>query len=187
MDKFLSRYLVRGFIDGILSSLGVVIGASAAIGLTTTQETLSVIIAAGVGGGIANGFSNILGASVGEKIVKEIKLTEIERAMLTKRGLKGTSIDKELEEKILKSGIYDGIATFGGALIPVSPFIIGSFFTAETSILLYVSITLSLCLFFILGVYVGRLAKESMILSGLKLVTFGVITAVIATLIRIAL
>ena len=59
-----TRYIVRGLIDGSLSALGVVIGASG-------SADASVIIAAGLGGGIANGLSNILGAFTAEKATLE--------------------------------------------------------------------------------------------------------------------
>lgn len=183
------RYLLRGFIDGVLSSLGVVIGASTAIGSTigsnSTTTATAIIIAAGIGGGVANGLSNILGASVGEKLVKEIELGEIEKAMCKKGGeLHGTVVDEKLNEKLWSSAIYDGLATFVGSIIPVLPFILGSFASITDMISLYISIVLSLCVFFILGIYIGKIAREQVIISGLKLAAFGVITVLITTLIR---
>lgn len=186
--KHQKRYLIRGFIDGVLSSLGVVIGASTAIGSTigsTTSTASAIIIAAGIGGGVANGLSNILGASVGEKLFKEIELSEIEKAMLKSGGeLHGTAVDEKLNETLMSSAIYDGIATFIGSVIPVLPFIIGALLKITDMISLYVSILISLSLFFILGVYIGKMAREHVIISGLKLVAFGVVTVVITTLIR---
>lgn len=187
-SKHQKRYLIRGFIDGVLSSLGVVIGASTAIGATAGSNNTAasaIIIAAGIGGGVANGLSNILGASVGEKLVKELELSEIEKAMLKSGGeLRGTAVDQKLNEKLWSSAIYDGVATFIGSIIPVLPFIIGSLFLITDMISLYASIIISLLLFFILGVYIGRIAKEQVIISGLKLVAFGVVTVIITTLIR---
>lgn len=187
-SKHQKRYLIRGFIDGVLSSLGVVIGASTAIGATVGSNNTvasAIIIAAGIGGGVANGLSNILGASVGEKLVKELELSEIEKAMLKSGGeLRGTAVDQKLNEKLWSSAIYDGVATFIGSIIPVLPFIIGSLFLITDMISLYASIVISLLLFFILGVYIGRIAKEQVIISGLKLVAFGVVTVIITTLIR---
>jgi len=183
--KHEKRYLIRGFIDGVLASLGVVIGASTAIGATNTTAATSIIIAAGIGGGVANGLSNILGASVGEKLVKEIELGEIEKAMLKKGGdLHGTVIDEQLNQTLLSSALYDGFATFIGSIIPVLPFIFGSFLLIADIISLYSSIVISLALFFVLGIYIGKIARERMILSGLKLVTFGIITVIITTMIR---
>lgn len=188
-SKHQKRYLIRGFIDGVLSSLGVVIGASTAIGATVGSNNASaasaIIIAAGIGGGVANGLSNILGASVGEKLVKEIELGEIEKAMLKRGGeLHGTVVDEKLNETLWSSAIYDGVATFIGSIIPVLPFIVGSLFLITDMISLYASIILSLTIFFILGVYIGKIAREQVIISGLKLVAFGVVTVIITTLIR---
>ena len=188
-SKHQKRYLIRGFIDGVLSSLGVVIGASTAIGATVGSNNATaasaIIIAAGIGGGVANGLSNILGASVGEKLVKEIELGEIEKAMLKRGGeLHGTVVDEKLNETLWSSAIYDGIATFIGSIIPVLPFIIGALFLITDIISLYTSIILSLSIFFILGIYIGKIAREQVIISGLKLVAFGVVTVIITTLIR---
>lgn len=186
IDKFQKRYILRGFIDGVLSSLGVVVGASAAIGLSTSYHAASIIIAAGVGGGVANGFSNVLGAFVGEKLVKEIELGEIEKSMLREGGLKGTYLDKKLKRKTFSGSFYDGVSTIIGSLVPVSPFIFGSLITADNTILLYISMFISLVLFFLLGVYIGKISKENIILSGVKMVAFGIVTLAVATLIRMA-
>jgi len=183
-DESNKRYLLRGFIDGVLSSLGVVIGASTAIGLAAANQATAVIIAAGIGGGVANGFSNILGAFVGEKLVKEKKLRNIENAMLKKGALQGTELDKNLEKKVVYSGLYDGIATILGSLVPVFPFIIGRLFSIQSLVLLYISAIISLLLFFILGLYIGKISKENLIISGLKLVAFGVFTLIITLLIK---
>lgn len=188
-SKHQKRYLIRGFIDGVLSSLGVVIGASTAIGSTvgSSNGTIAsaIIIAAGIGGGVANGLSNILGASVGEKLVKEIELGEIEKAMIKRGGeLRGTAVDEKLNQTLIASAIYDGIATFIGSVIPVLPFIIGAILLINDMISLYASIIISLLLFFILGIYIGKIAREHVIISGLKLVAFGIVTVIITTLIR---
>jgi predicted membrane protein (TIGR00267 family) len=184
--KHQKRYIIRGFIDGILSSLGVVIGASTAIGATIgSNNATAIIISAGIGGGIANGLSNILGASVGEKLVKEIELSEIEKAMCKKGGeLHGTVVDEKLNETLRASAIYDGFSTFIGSIIPVLPFIVGSFYSIPDMTSLYISIILSLSVFFVLGLYIGKIAREQVIIYGLKLVAFGVVTVIIATLIR---
>jgi len=181
------RYLLRGFIDGVLSSLGVVIGASTAIGLSSSVKATTIIIAAGIGGGVANGFSNILGAFVGEKLVKEKRLRKIEKAMLEEENLRGTEIDKELEKKVFFSGLYDGIATIAGSLVPVCPFLVGVLIKIQNLALLYSSAFISLVLFFLLGVYIGRISKENIIFSGLKLVAFGIVTLVITLIIRFIL
>lgn len=181
-----NRYLLRGFIDGLLSSLGVVIGASTAIGIGFSNDASLIIIAAGIGGGFANGFSNILGATVGEKLVKEKSLRKIEKAMIKKDGLRGTELDKQMNKEVLICGLYDGTASIIGSLVPVFPFIIGFYLKIDNSFLLYISAMISLILFFILGLYVGKISRENLFLSGLKLVAFGFVTLIISFLIKIA-
>ncbi|MEF8848934.1 MAG: VIT1/CCC1 transporter family protein [Candidatus Thermoplasmatota archaeon] len=184
MKKAQKRYLLRGFIDGVLSSLGVVIGASAALGINGSINAFSIVIAAGVGGGVANGFSNILGAFVGEKLVKEIRLEEIEKAMLREGALRETEMEKDLEKEIISSGIFDGISTIMGSLIPVIPFFIGYFIPAYGYLFLYASILASLILFFVIGLYIGKISKENLLISGLKLMLFAVVTVAVTTIIK---
>lgn len=183
----MDRYFIRGFIDGLLSTLGVVIGASTAIGTGSEIEVSRIIIAAGISGGIANGTSNILGAFMGEKVAAHKRFKEIEKAMLKEEALRGTKVDEKAQNKVISSGILDGLATIGGAIIPVFPFILVAALILSSMTALTVSIGLSLVVFFVLGVYIGKISKENIIFSGLKLVAFGAATAVIAHLIKVLL
>lgn len=186
MERTHKRYLVRGFIDGLLSTLGVVIGASTAIGADNGVEASHIIMAAGVGGGVANGLSNILGAYMGEKLEMGAKFEEVERAMLKEEALRGTKVVERVQNRVISFGIFDGLATIGGAMVPVLPFIFIPLFTIADLTALYVSIVISLSLFFFLGAYVGRVAKENIVLSGMKMVAFGGVTAIVVTIIRLA-
>ncbi|KXB06625.1 hypothetical protein AKJ52_01925 [candidate division MSBL1 archaeon SCGC-AAA382C18] len=182
---FPSRYLVRGFVDGALSTLGVVIGASTAIG--TSADATAIIIAAGIGGGVSNGLSNILGAFMAEKVVAGERLEEMEKAMLKEEALRGTKVDEEFHDKTISGGISDGLATMGGALIPVFPFMLVPIVAISEMSALLSSIIVSLFLFAGLGVYIGRVSKENIYYSILKMTAFAGLTAIIATIIRILL
>ena len=81
---------LRGYIDGSLSTLGIVVGASSA--------ESPVIVAAAVGGTIANGIANILSASSAAKAEYHGELREVEKAMVDK-NLSGTVIDKKIEKQ----------------------------------------------------------------------------------------
>ncbi|MBS3815653.1 MAG: TIGR00267 family protein [Hadesarchaea archaeon] len=172
----MDRYFIRGLVDGSLSSLGVVIGASTAIG---SIEAKWIIIAAGLGGGIANGFSNVLGAFMAEKAVIYKRFEEIEKAMMKSEALRESEIGNRKKKKIYSSGIIDGLATIIGALLPVIPF-----FLITASLALWISVGLTLGLLFSLGIIVGRISKENIILSGIKMATFGAVAAIIAALIK---
>ncbi len=182
----MSRYLIRGVIDGSLSTLGIVIGASTAIGLSS--EAARIIIAAGIGGGVANGISNLVGAFAAEKTVAHKEMERIERAMLKRGAIRNSELHEETERRIISSGVVDALATIGGSLIPVVPFLV-LFITPllTSSLALWWSVAITLALFFFLGIYIGRVSRENLALSGLKMVLFAGTTAAISVLIKIAM
>ena len=67
------NHFVRGIIDGLLSTLGVVIGASSA--------DKAIILAAGIGGAVANGVSNFLGAFSSEEYKGYLEIQKLENAI----------------------------------------------------------------------------------------------------------
>ncbi|AEK19469.1 TIGR00267 family protein [Methanococcus maripaludis] len=166
-QEFDTRYVVRGLIDGSLSTLGVVIGASGG-------ET-SIIIAAGIGGGIANGISNIIGALTAERAIIEEEREKKEKSLLIGNGnLKGTHEYQYKLNKTMYSGTYDGLSTCVGAVIPVIPFFI---FDQSTALIMAIAFTLLILLG--LGIFIGKLSRDNLLISGLKMVLGGVIVAVI--------
>nr|WP_292460419.1 TIGR00267 family protein [Methanothermococcus sp.] len=167
-ENFDKRYIIRGLIDGSLSSLGVVIGAS--------SGDVSVIIAAGIGGGVANGISNILGALTAERAILEGIRSSQEKVLLKEEGsLKTTLFYKKALNKTAVSGIGDGLATTFGSVIPVIPFL---FLRKDLAIIIAIIITL--VILFGLGVFIGKISKENLAMSGLKMVVGGIIVALIS-------
>ncbi|MCK5024149.1 MAG: VIT1/CCC1 transporter family protein [Thermoplasmata archaeon] len=164
------NHFVRGIIDGLLSTLGVVIGASAA--------DTAIVLAAGIGGAVANGVSNCLGAFSSEEYKGHMYIQKIEFAMQTK-GLEDSQIGKKMKKERLKAGLLDGSSTIIGGFIPVVPFILLEHDQALVWSVLSTVITL-----FILGAYIGKVSKKWIIFSGLKLMILGVLTALLVYLIQ---
>ena len=104
------NHFVRGIIDGLLSTLGVVIGASAA--------DKAIILSAGIGGAVANGVSNFLGAFSSEEYKGQLHIQKIEEAMLS-RGIEESEIGKSMKKERIKAGLLDGSSTIIGGFIPV--------------------------------------------------------------------
>ncbi|ABR55421.1 protein of unknown function DUF125 transmembrane [Methanococcus vannielii SB] len=166
-QEFDTRYVIRGLIDGSLSTLGVVIGASGG-------ET-STIVAAGIGGGIANGISNVLGALTAERAMIEEDRERKEKSLLIMNGnLKSSHEYKYKINKTLYSGTYDGISTTIGAVIPVLPF-----FIFEQKIALIFAVASTLMILLGLGIFIGKLSRENLAISGLKMVLGGIIVTII--------
>jgi predicted membrane protein (TIGR00267 family) len=163
------RYITRGFIDGSLSTLGIVLGA--AVG-----GDPRVIIAAGLGGGMANAISNLLGALTAEKAGVMLELRRYERAMVgSKVKLKDTHIYDKRKKEIWKAGTYDGLTTFVGSVVPVIPFAVLGLSDAVMA-----SIAITVGLLFLLGVYLGKLSKDNIVFAGVKMAIFGLVTAGLA-------
>ena len=168
-----TRYVVRGLIDGSLSALGVVIGASG-------SADASVIIAAGLGGGIANGLSNILGAFTAEKASLERERIQKEKSLLKNNGyLKKSIIYKKAIRETMICGLIDGVSTTLGSSLPVIPFFL---FDVKTA--LYVAIFITILILFILGVFIGKISKENVIISGIKMVFGALLVAVLCFMIE---
>ncbi len=166
----MERQLIRGFIDGALSTLGVVIGASGA--------QVTVIITAGVGGGVANGLSNIFGALTAERAAEEMKMSEIEKSML--REMKDTAIYGEVKRRALLGGLTDGAATVAGSIVPVLPFVIALYIGASIFSAMMAAVTLTTFCLSLIGIYLGKISRGSLIISALKMVVMGLTTALLS-------
>ncbi|CAB3287137.1 conserved membrane protein of unknown function [Methanocaldococcus lauensis] len=168
-----TRYIVRGLIDGTLSALGVVIGASG-------SSDPSVIIAAGLGGGVANGLSNILGAFTAEKASLERDRIQKEKNLLKHSGyLKKSIIYKRAIRETMICGLIDGISTTVGSALPIIPFFLFDIKTA-----LYLAVAITICLLFILGVFIGNISKENVVISGIKMVIGAIIVTFLCFMIE---
>lgn len=162
--------LLRGFVDGSLSTLGIVIGASTA--------SSSIIIAAAVGGTIANGISNTLSALSATQAKEYVNLRQLEQAMVTK-DLKNSTLDHRIKKKATVTGIVDGLATLVGGGIPIIPYLFMSQFEA-----MCISIGVVIGETFIIGLYLGKLSKSNILFSALKMVFFTATVAVIVYLVQ---
>ena len=163
-------HFLRGYVDGSLSTLGIVVGASSA--------SSPIILAAAIGGTIANGISNTLSAisAVGAKQYKELR--DVEKAMVGKE-LKGSELDKKIGRQTIFAGGADGLATIIGGAVPIAPYIFLSGLQAMS-----VSIGLVVITVFLIGMYIGKLSKRNVLLSALKMAVFGIVVAAVVYFIQ---
>ena len=161
---------LRGFIDGSLSTLGIVIGASSASNV--------IIIAAALGGTLANGISNLLSAFSAEGVEQYKELRRIEEAMVSKE-LKGSEPERQVFRKTITIGAVDGLATIIGGGIPILPYLFLPTFDA-----MLVAIGVVIAVTSVIGVYLGKLSKRNVILSALKMALFCVVVAAVVYLLE---
>ncbi len=161
---------LRGFIDGSLSTLGVVIGASAAPD--------AVIIAAAVGGTLANGMSNLLSAFAAEGAEQYQELRRTEEAMVS-RDMRGTEPDRQISRRTLRAGATDGLATIVGGGIPILPYL---FLTPSEAMLVATGTVVAGVA--AIGAYIGRLSRRNIVLSALKMAILCVAVAIVVYLVQ---
>ena len=163
------RYIILGSIDGILAVLGGVIGAS------TAGATNEGVVQVGLGVAVALAVTNGIGSYLAESTVEYAKLAEKERPLL--RKLTGTKIERVTRRKIYMDSVTHGGASFIGSLIPIAPFII-----AESNSIM-ASIVASFSALVVLGIYSGRLSKQNIAVSIVKMVVLGVLVVVLVFII----
>lgn len=164
---------VRGVLDGSLSTLGIVIGASAG--------SPTIVIAASAGGALANGISNALSAYSAEEARMSVLQREVDSAMVA-RGPRAHLLQHRLRIRRLQVGAVDGLGTALGGAVPIIPFLFLPSFPA-----MLLSIGLVMALVLIVGVYLGRLSRQNMLLSGLKMALFAGLVAGVVYLVQLAI
>ncbi|MHC1593077.1 MAG: VIT1/CCC1 transporter family protein [Methermicoccaceae archaeon] len=155
------RYVILGSIDGLLAVLGVVIATY------TVSTDVTIIVRAGLGGGVALALTNGVGSYLAEGAVEYGKLCALEKPML--RSLKNTRLERRTRRKIRIDSFVHGSSSFVGSLIPLCPFLL------HLRGAIYVSVVASIIALAVLGLFSGYISKQGMVLSVVKMVGLGLL------------
>lgn len=168
-DNERGRYFILGTIDGVLAILGIIVGIS------STALDPDIIIRAALGGGIALCLTNGIGSYLAESAVEYGKLSSVERALL--QDLKDTRLEKMTKKKIFLDSIAHGGSSLVGSIIPILPFLFLEGFDAVIW-----SIALSLSSLVVLGLYSGKISRQSYIKSVVRMVALGALIVIVCSL-----
>ena len=170
--KIARRLFVMNAFDGILTIMGVVIGAHFS-GLSDPD----IVITAGVGGSIAMGISGMSGAYLAERAERRRDLQKLESAMLA--DLRKSQFARASEFATIVVALVDGISPALGAIILILPY----FFVPRIDIeaAFRASLGLGLLCLFILGLFLARISHERMIVSGVRMILVGLLTIAIVS------
>ncbi|MHA1679726.1 MAG: VIT1/CCC1 transporter family protein [Promethearchaeota archaeon] len=189
------RFFVKNMTDGILTTLGVVIGSMVAF-LSGNPELIPqvnlAIVLPGIGTAVAMCVSGVLASYLTESAERRKALLELQQDMViledddepkehgAKKGTKKKKT-KTLQEKAerfatITASLIDGFSPFAAALVVLIPF----YFPGEPSLWLYLaSIILTCILLFLLGSYLGKLSKMNYVIYGIKMTAMGLLTLII--------
>jgi predicted membrane protein (TIGR00267 family) len=173
------RYFVMNGFDGAMTIFGIVLGSWMA-GVTKPQ----VVLLAGFGACLAMGVSGFFGAFMAEKAERERHLKDMEEA--TKNRVDQIHYDAA-RFVVYYVALIDGLSPALTATISLTPFILASIKIISISNAYFASLTLSMASLFLLGIYLGKIAKENGWLYGVAMIAVGALATLTILLIQLFL
>ena len=168
MTPIARRYFIKNGFDGSMTALGIIVG-SWAVGVTQPE----IIVTAGLGACLAMGVSGLFGAYMTEKAERKNKLETLEAAMLT--DLSNSIQNDAANFASIYAALIDSTSPMLTAVISLIPFILMGVGLLAISEAYVVSLMLTLATLFSLGLYLGRIAKENLLLYGFQTVASGLL------------
>ena len=179
VDEIVRRYFVMNGFDGILTVLGIVIGSYFA-----NVKDPSIIIITTISTCVAIGISGFSGTFMSEKAERKRYIKTLERKMLTK--FNNNIINESAGFASFYSAIIAGISPIIFAIIILIPMFLTSFGLIPYIIAFYGLIGISILTLFILGIFLGRVSKENIIVWGIKMSLIGLFATLLLFFIGIA-
>ncbi|MDO8123130.1 MAG: VIT1/CCC1 transporter family protein [Candidatus Hermodarchaeota archaeon] len=174
------RYFATNAFDGTLTIVGLVLGSYFALILNPMT-----IVRAGIGACIAMMFSGFAGTYFAERQIQRDQLQELEKAMLRK-------LDKTLPNRasnfvIITSAIVDGVAPLTTGLVCLIPIMATTLGIITLNLAVIISIIIGLITLFLLGFYIGKVARTNPWVLGLQTFFIGIGTAIAIIIIQITI
>lgn len=173
VDEIARRCFAKNGFDGSLTILGFLIGFY----LANVKNPI-VIFVTGISTCIAMGISGLWGAYLTERSERISSIRELEKATIS--DLSNTKIESAHKFAMIVVAIVDAVAPFVTALFSLIPFQFTKYLDIRTCY--YISFALTFTALFMLGVFLGRISKENLFISGMKMVIAGIVSILISVL-----
>lgn len=174
ISEIARRYFAMNAFDGVLTIIGVLMG-----NYTAGVRSPAIVISTGLSTCMAMGISGLWGAYLTESAERKRSLDILENHTLS--DLSGTKIGRASRAAVIIVALVDGLAPFAAALLVLSPFFFSTLL-GEITISYYLSLGVALATLFALGAFLGRVSKDSLILSGLKMIGAGLVAILLGHL-----
>jgi len=169
------RYFVMNGFDGSMTMFGIVIGSWVA---RITEA--GIIVAAGLGACLAMGVSGFFGAFMAERAERRGHLRTLEDL-----PTQPDPIHYEASRFVsVYVALIDGISPTLTAIVSLAPFFLSRMGLLLIESAYIISLILTLATLFSLGFYLGRIAKERVLLYGAEMLAVGIITAIMIFLLE---
>ena len=170
------RYFAMNAFDGVLTSLGILVGAFVG-GVQNAGAVVSVVAAAAASMGVSGAY----GSYLIERAERRRTLRELEESTLSR--LKDTDIGAASRYASLVVAIIDGVSPAAASAVILIPFfIVGS---SHLHAAFYAGGAIVFVELFLLGMFLGRVSRERLVVAGLKLVVAGVVSLALSLLLNV--
>ena len=176
-EDILRRYFVMNAFDGAMTSLGIVVGSAVA-----NVPDIRFIVGAILGGTVAMGLSGSLGTYMTERAERLRDVKDLENAMLT--NLENSLHAKASRAVSVVAALIDGLAPMMTSTVAVIPLVVCAMLGTSVLQAVSASVAASLVSMFLLGMYLGRIGKDRLLISGLKMLAAGGGVTLLALLLR---
>ncbi len=176
------RMFVTNSFDGLLSSLGVVLGNYVS-GTTSLHSYVGTVLGAAFSLGF---FSGVVATYLSERAERIRELKRTERAML--HSLKGTIYERAAKLVPIYVALWSGFGAIVLPMIGLTPFLVAlaAGFHVQVHVLVYSSAAIMIVELFALGAYLGRISGENVLLSGTRMAAIGLASVIFFTLLHLA-
>jgi predicted membrane protein (TIGR00267 family) len=174
------RYIVIGAFDGALTIVAIVLAALASALLIGALVETKQLVIAGLGAAVGLAISSSWGAFEAERVERRRELDDLEQQM--HRSMDGCMVDKAVRFATYWASFIHGASPLPAALLPLIPLLLLPYDFITAAI---ISVTITLAFLFILGVWMGRLAKSNSFIFGMRMVLAGLVTAAICVFIGV--
>src|SRR5271157_1358973 len=159
------RYFAMNAFDGVLTTLGVLVGSSIAHVHSAHQ-----VIAVGLGAAVAMGVSGFYGSYLIERAERDRSLRELEEVTLS--SLEDSDIAAASTYATIVIAVVDGVSPFVAAALVLIPFFVGP---ANIHVAYVAGVIIAFVELFLLGLFLGRVSRQRLVWSGVKLALAGVL------------
>jgi len=172
MTKIARRYFVLNAFDGALTMFGLVLGSFLA-----GVRNPFLIFSIGISTAMALGISGLWGASLSEAAERKGELRLLEKSMM--RKLSSSYIGEALRAATYLAAVVNSLSPMLAAFIILLPFLLAGNSLLKIELAYSISLGLSFVIFFALGMFLGRISKETWWMAGLKMFLAGLTAAVL--------
>jgi predicted membrane protein (TIGR00267 family) len=171
------RYFAMNAFDGVLTIIGVLMG-----NYTADVRDANIVIVTGFSTCIAIGVSGLWGAYLTESAERKRDLDDLESRTLT--DLSETKIGRASRVAVVIVALVDGLAPFLAALVVLLPFFFAGLL-ADIVFSYYASLGMALVVLFAVGAFLGKVSKENLVISGVKMIGAGLVSILLSHFLRI--